>query len=950
MIELAQLLADGRVHVMDGAMGTMLYAQGVFVNVCYDELNLTHPDLVSDVHEQYIRAGAEVIETNTFGANPVKLASYGLDERAEEINRRAAEIACQAAGGRAAVVGAVGPLGVRVEPLGPTGLEEARDLFGRQVDGLIAGGVGGFILETFSDLAELEQAFRAIRERSELPVLAEITIGEDCLTSYGTSVEQAATAATAWGVDAVGLNCSVGPAVILDGLERMAEVTDLPLVAQPNAGLPRTVGDRKMYLAGPDYMAQYALRLIDAGARFVGGCCGTTPDHVRRIRESVAALQPKTPSVRVVRDAERSASRGAPTPLGDRSRLGRKLATGEWITAVQTRPPRGWDPSALVQDCRQLANAGVDLVSLYEDRRTSRLGVMAAARLVLQRCAIEPVVHYTCQSRTMFDMISDLLGAAAGDVRNLLLVSGDPPLGGPYREFASVIDIDSIGLTNVVTGLNSGVDASGNDIGDPTEFVIGVALNQGARDPVREAERLFWKADAGAHYAVTQPVFDAGQLFDFLERQPGLTVADHRRHLATPVPPTSRVPPERGPWRVRAGPRRRAHEGGRRSGTRGRHGRRHRLGAGGLRGPGRSGPGRARRRPRSGGGHGTRLPGCALRLGAVLHEATDGRQAPRSAPWLQVADVDLLRPHGPQLTNRPCTDLLGRGSCCELRFDFLPRDREEAAEEVQGPGVSAAVVEDAIDHGESDLPLLDEALEGLNPVEGMVGNDLGEHEVCGEGRIGHESDLFLGRSVGIRPSTEGKSRHVLSENPAKIASMGDASGRADRRVPSDHGDPGYTEGLGSSGEVATVVQAVLTRQEGNHRPKRRAAAQVRAQMGQTLLLRVSHGIVGEEHQCVRVDESPNPMVHVDPHVDAPGRVKAHSRRAKLHGHGGTGPPQGPGRLTHRPSATSRATSAGAVGNASVNTSLPSSVISTSSSIRTPIPSSSGARPQVPGRK
>ncbi|MGI9625215.1 MAG: bifunctional homocysteine S-methyltransferase/methylenetetrahydrofolate reductase, partial [Longimicrobiales bacterium] len=516
MTDLTELLADGRVHVMDGAMGTMLYARGVFVNVCYDELNLSRPQLIADVHEQYIRAGAELIETNTFGANPVKLASYGLEERTEEINAEAAAIAVGAAAGRAAVLGAVGPLGVRVEPLGPTGLDEAKGYFRRQVKGLIEGGVHGFLLETFADLSELEQALLAVREQSDLPILAQITVGEDCVTSYGASVEQAAAKATEWGADAVGLNCSVGPAVVLDGLERMVEATPLPLTAQPNAGLPRAVGDRKMYLAGPEYMAQYARRLIQAGARFVGGCCGTTPDHIRRIREEVATLQPRTPAARILRTVETKAESPSGTPLRDRSRLGRKLALGEWLTAVQIQPPRGWDDKELVSDCRNLANAGVDLVTLYEDRRTSRMGVLAAARLVLQRCAIEPVVHYTCQSRTMFDMISDLLGASASDLRNLLLVSGDPPLGGPYPEFAPVLDIDSIGLTNVVAGLNAGVDPSGNSIGAPTQFVTGVALNQGARDRAKEVERLYWKAAAGADYAVTQPVFDADQLFEFL--------------------------------------------------------------------------------------------------------------------------------------------------------------------------------------------------------------------------------------------------------------------------------------------------------------------------------------------------------------------------------------------------------------------------------------------------
>ena len=555
-------------------MGTMLYARGVFVNVCYDELNLTQPRLVADVHEQYIRAGAEVIGTNTFGANPVKLASYGLEARTSEINQRAAELARDTAGGRAAVLGAMGPLGVRVEPLGPTSLEEARAFFRSQAEGLAAGGVDGFALETFSDLAEMEQAFRAIREVSDLPVLAQVTVGDDGLTSYGTSAEQAGALAEGWGVDAVGLNCSVGPAVILDALERMAESTNLPLIAQPNAGLPRVVGDRKMYLAGPEYMAQYARRLIQAGARFVGGCCGTTPEHIRQIRESVVALQPRTPAARVTRAVGSKGARQAPVSLENRSRLGRKLTTGEWITSVQIRPPRGWDAAGLVADCRRLANAGVDAVSLYEDRGASRLGVMAAARLVLQSCAIEPLVHYTCQSRTLLDMISDLLGAAAGDVRNLLVLSGEPPAGGPYREYASVIDVDSIGLINVISGLNAGIDPSGNEIGRPTEFVVGVAVNQGARDPAREAGRLFWKADAGAHYAVTQPVFDAEHLFGFLDGVEGvdlpilagvwpLTSARQAEYLQNEVPGV--YVPERVTERMRdaesAGPEAAAEEG-----------------------------------------------------------------------------------------------------------------------------------------------------------------------------------------------------------------------------------------------------------------------------------------------------------------------------------------------------------------------------------------------------
>ncbi|MDE2805541.1 MAG: bifunctional homocysteine S-methyltransferase/methylenetetrahydrofolate reductase [Gemmatimonadota bacterium] len=516
MSDLREMLAGERVHVMDGAMGTMLYTRGVFLNVCYDELNATHPELVEGVHEQYIRAGAEIIETNTFGANPVKLSSHGLDERTEELNARAAGLAVRTASGRAAVAGAIGPLGIRLEPLGPTSLEEARDYFGRQVDGLLAGGVDGFVMETFADLVELRQAFRAVRARCDLPVIAQVTVGEDGVTEYGTTAEQAARAADAWGADAVGLNCSVGPAVILEGLERMAEVTRLPLAAVPNAGLPRAIGDRKIYVTEPGYMAQYARRAIDAGARIVGGCCGTTPEHIRRVADVVGAIQPQRTSVRVIRSAGETAARKSPPPLASRSELGRLLARGEFVTMARILPPRGWDTTQMLDDCRALAQAGANAVGIHEDRRTARLSVLALAGLIGGSCPAEPLAHYTCRDRTLFGMISDLLGAAASGVRNVLLLTGDPPGAAPYPDYRSVVDVDSIGLTNVVTAMNRGVDPSGNDIGPPPGFVVGVALRQGTRNAARELGRFHWKVDAGAHFAVTQPVFDAEHLLEFL--------------------------------------------------------------------------------------------------------------------------------------------------------------------------------------------------------------------------------------------------------------------------------------------------------------------------------------------------------------------------------------------------------------------------------------------------
>jgi homocysteine S-methyltransferase len=520
MRTLRQLLDDTGVHVLDGAMGTMLYSRGVFVNVCYDELTLKQPALVQEVHETYVRAGAEILETNTFGANPVKLSGFGLDDRTEEINRAAAELAHRAARGRALVVGAVGPLGIRIEPWGPTARSEAVAHFTRQTTGLAEGGVDGFILETFSDLEEIHAALEAARAAAPgLPVIAQMTVGEDGTTSYGTPVETIATRLLEWGADVVGLNCSVGPGPMLEAIERIAEVSTLPLSAQPNAGLPRAVGDRRIYLASPDYMAQYARRLTAACARFIGGCCGTTPEHIRRIRECVADARPRRVSVGVPVIPQSEGAGAPPVPLAARSAWARKIAEGTFVRSVEVVPPRGWDPAGMLKQCRALREAGVDAVNLVDGSRAqSRMGVVPAALLVEREVGLETVFHYTCRDRNMLGMLSDLLGAAAGGLRNVLIVTGDPPTAGPYPDATAVFDIDSIGLTNVVRRLNQGLDPGGTSIGEPTRFVIGVAANQGAIDRERELERFHWKVEAGAEFAVTQPVFDPAELAGFLER------------------------------------------------------------------------------------------------------------------------------------------------------------------------------------------------------------------------------------------------------------------------------------------------------------------------------------------------------------------------------------------------------------------------------------------------
>jgi len=520
-VKLRDLIDDGQVHVFDGAMGTQLYARGVFLNVCYDELSLGRPELVRQIHRDYADAGAEILETNTFGANPVKLSAYGLAERAEEINRAAARLAREAAGTRASVAGAIGPLGIRIEPWGPTSRDEATAHFRRQVLGLLEGGVDGFVLETFSDLAEIECAYAAVRAESDLPVVAQMTLGGDGRTAYGTDARHIARALTELGADVVGLNCSVGPAVMLDAVEEMAETTTRPLSAQPNAGLPRTVRDRQIYMASPEYVAEYARRMIQLGVRFVGGCCGTTPAHVRALRDVVRQLSGRKAAPRTLARAPLTKEAGAvePVPLAERSAWGAKLARGEQVLSVEIVPPHSWDAEEVTRPARELAAAGVDAVAVVDSSRGPiRMSALAAAALIQRETDIEALAHYTCRGKNMLNMISDLLGAAAVGIRNVLVVSGDPPALGPYPDASAVFDIDSIGLTNVVQGLNRGVDPGGNSIGEPARFVQGVVLNQGAADRERELERFLFKIEAGADFAITQPVFDVKALEPFLER------------------------------------------------------------------------------------------------------------------------------------------------------------------------------------------------------------------------------------------------------------------------------------------------------------------------------------------------------------------------------------------------------------------------------------------------
>lgn len=528
---LSRLLDPSAVVVFDGAMGTMIYGRGVFINQCYDELNLRSPDLIRSIHEAYVKAGAEVLETNTFGANRVKLAQHGLGDQVRAINLAAARLARSAAGDKALVAGAVGPLGVRLEPYGPTSREEAREVFAEQIAALKEGGADLFIVETFSDLDEVTQAILAARDVDPaMPVIAQVAINGDGVTAYGATPADIVVALDQAGADVIGLNCSVGPQTILEAIEKMAPLTSKKLSAQPNAGMPRDVSGRTMYMASPEYMASYARHLVNAGAKVIGGCCGTTPEHIRDMIEGVRPLTPRSRgterpvSVTVTDDVVRHAG-VEPVPFAQRSRFAARIAAGDFVTSVELVPPRGVDASKLLRDAVILRDAGVDAINVPDGPRAqSRMGAVLTSVLIEQQSGIETVTHYCCRDRNLLGMLSDLLGASAVGLRNVLLITGDPPKMGPYPSATAVFDIDAIGLTNLVSHLNRGLDPGGNPIGEPTRFAIGVGVNPAAIDPEHERRRFEWKVDAGAEYAITQPVFDADQLERFMRSVESLDI------------------------------------------------------------------------------------------------------------------------------------------------------------------------------------------------------------------------------------------------------------------------------------------------------------------------------------------------------------------------------------------------------------------------------------------
>ncbi|MBZ0266656.1 bifunctional homocysteine S-methyltransferase/methylenetetrahydrofolate reductase [bacterium] len=509
--------------VGDGAMGTMLYSKGIYINRCFDEMNLTSPDLVQEVHRAYLAAGADFVETNTFGANPFKLEPHGLADRVTEINRRGAELAREAAGTDALVAGSLGPLGVPIEPIGRTSFEEAREAFRTQAKALVEGGVDFLIIETIRRLEEMREAILGVREACDLPVVALLTIADDGQSAFGDSPEKIARSLDGWGADVLGLNCSVGPGPMLKAIERMVAVTDRPTCVMPNAGMPRLVEGRYMYLSSPEYFGKYTQRFLRVGVRMIGGCCGTTPEHVRAIRAAVRSTRPedvgapeRRPAIEVRPVVDATVQ---PVARALKSNLAAKIEAGRYVSSVEISPPKSPDPSKALRRIEMLRDAGVDAINIPDGPRASaRMSSAALAILATRELGMEVILHYCCRDRNLLGMQSDLLGAGALGLKNILIVTGDPPKLGDYPDATAVFDVDSIGLMQIANRLNHGQDLVGNPIDAPTELHLGVGANPAAVNLDEEIRRFEYKVEAGAEYVMTQPVYDPRVFENFVKR------------------------------------------------------------------------------------------------------------------------------------------------------------------------------------------------------------------------------------------------------------------------------------------------------------------------------------------------------------------------------------------------------------------------------------------------
>jgi len=502
-------------------MGTQLHSRGVSFERCFDELNLTEPAIVEEIHRAYIAAGAELIETNTFGANRIKLARHGLERRVREINLRGVKLAREAreiTGEATFLAGSIGPIGQQLEPIGRITLAQAQAAFKEQVEGLLEGGADLLVLETFTNLPELLAAVSAARETTDLPLVAQMTFAEDGLTLSAEEPSQVVTALELAGVDVIGVNCGVGPQVALQVLETMRPLTRLPLSAQPNAGLPARVEGRFFYFATPEYFGAFARQAADLGIAYIGGCCGTTPAHVAAMRAAIRPTGRKRAAVPESRQPSipidfTPADQLPPTPFRER------LDDGAFVVSVEIDPPRGLNPGKCIAGARLIKQAGADAINIGDSPMARvRMSALSLAVMIQAEVGIDTLIHFTSRDKNLMALQAELIGAHALGIRNIIALTGDPPRIGDYPSATGVWDVDSIGLIRVLQRLNQGYDWLGTSIGKPAAFTIACAVNPTAEDLDQEIARFKQKIDAGAHVAMSQPLYERDTLERFFAR------------------------------------------------------------------------------------------------------------------------------------------------------------------------------------------------------------------------------------------------------------------------------------------------------------------------------------------------------------------------------------------------------------------------------------------------
>lgn len=506
--------------LLSGPTSSLLYEKGIFINRSFEEVNISQPELVTQIHDEFLNSGAQVIGTNTWAANSCKLKSHGLESKLYEINKSAAQIALNAAKKQSAwVAGVIGPLGIRIEPWGPTSLDEAKDFFKAQINSLLEGGIHLFILESFADLFEIQQAIKAIKETCDLPIIAMMELNEDGQSLYGTEVEWFTQKLDEWGADVIGAAGGNGPTPMLEIAKKIKAFTLKPIVLYPNAGRPRLVDGRLIYMASPEYMGEFARQALLQGIRFLGGSSGTSPAHIKTMagafRQAKAFYYGKENHIEI---EIQSTMKESCVPKAQQSNWAKKIAENKFVVCMELLPPKGLDSSKIIERSLICKENHIDAINIPDGPRASaRMSALSTACIIERDAGIETIVHYACRDRNLLGIQSDLLGAAGLGIKNILCITGDPPKMGPYPNATAVFDIDAIGLVNMVTRLNTGLDLGGSSIGIPTSTSIGVGANPVAPDLEKEKSRFRYKVEAGAQWAITQPVFDSESLFRFLD-------------------------------------------------------------------------------------------------------------------------------------------------------------------------------------------------------------------------------------------------------------------------------------------------------------------------------------------------------------------------------------------------------------------------------------------------